>query len=113
MNETLKIEQAYFDALGIKTHYVNDEYAKSEYLVSTNTNTQMYGLVFSTMQSHNLMLGHEVNVEFHPNEVWASHPDGTTNHCVRYGDAQWKSKQWAFGMAVVQAVTDKIMRMKL
>lgn len=111
MSETLKAEQAYFKAIGIETELYDD--GASESLVSTKTKQGMFPVVWSATQSLNLMLGHEIHVEFYPSEVWAHSPDGTVTHCVRYGDAQWKSKQWAFGMAVVQAVTDKLERAKL
>lgn len=108
MNKTLQVEQAYFKALGIETEYVADPVAECEYLVSKSTKDRMWSLVWGGTQVHNLYLGHELHVEFYPGEVRAGHPDIPTSYCVQYGDAQWKSKQWAFGMAVVQAATERI-----
>lgn len=109
MNETLKVEQDYFAALGFNTDYVDDPDAEREYLVGTDKK-QMWSVVYSDTQIMSLVLSHEIIVEFHPREVRAHHPDGTRAFCVLWGHSQWESKRWAYGIAVVQAVTDKIVK---
>lgn len=108
MNETLQVEQAYFNALGIETVWVNDVVAECEYLVSKSTKDRMWSVVWGSKQAHGLMLGHEIRVEWYYNEVWATYFSTPKYFRVKYGDAQWKTREWAFGMAVVQAVTEKI-----
>lgn len=111
MNETLKVEQDYFAAIGINTDYVDDQEAEHDYLVGHNKQ-QMWSVVYSDTQITALVLRHEVIVEFHPKEVRAYHPDGIGTFCVRWGHEQWKSKRWAYGVAVVQAATNLMQQRK-
>lgn len=110
VNETLAAEMGYFKAIGVETEYYDDEEGECEYLVSTKLRDRMFSVVWSAEQSHQPMLSHGINVEFRDNEVLAWYTGCTGYTRQMYGDAQWKSKQWAFGMAVVGAVTDKLLK---
>jgi hypothetical protein len=109
MNETLKIEQAYYRAIGVASLY--KDYPEDGYdcLVDLRGN-QLEGILFSDVQGYRVMRREEINVEFYPDRVYAWHPDGTTGIHVYYTDEQWKSKLWVLNSAIVQAATQKLER---
>lgn len=110
MNETLRVEQAYFKALGVETEYYDDKENECDYLVSTKLRDKMWSLVYSDQQIIALMLAHEINVTFHEGHVLSAIAPSDSCFWQPYGDAQWQTKAWALGMAVVRAATEKLLR---
>lgn len=109
MNETLKIEQAYYAAIGIESLYKNCLEDGYDCLVDLRGN-QLEGILFSDVRGYRVMRREDINVEFFPDRVYAWHPDGTTGFYVYYTDEQWKSKLWVLNAAIVQAATNKLER---
>jgi hypothetical protein len=112
MDQTHKIEQAYYKALGIETTY--RDYPEIEYdcLVDIDGNA-VPGILFSSTLGFVIMQREEINVEFFSYGVMAGHPEGTSPTSVYYGEEQWKSGLWVLNAAIVIAATDKLERAKL
>ena len=108
MNETLKIEQAYYRARGLVAEHKDN--LKGEWLENAH-GRQHPCILFSSLRGFTIMQREEINIKFQSYGVIAGHADGTSPTSAYYGGEYWKTNLWVLNAAIVIAATDKLNRM--